>query len=239
MKNRVLLFIFLLTPVFSFAQTTFNQTLTNFWTDLNPRYRFNNNLDIRGDLAFRWNENYNRQLYIVRPVFAWVPNKTIGYRFGASMFYSNNFYSQDDIELRLHQAAIVRWPQFSGWDISHRFMVEERWIYQGGIETYDFLVRTRYRLRLIFPEFGLFGLKSKFFVPISLELLGALMVPDVIAASYQDRLTVGLGNKISKSLRLEFHYQSHGSRFRFGDGFKITEDVWRLRLFYLINPDKA
>lgn len=209
--------------------------LNSLWFDLNPRYAFNNKLEMRGDLSYRINPEENFQAIIIRPVLAWFPSSIFSFRFGVGYFYTDNDNTFNDIELRGHQAVNIRWPQIVGVEFAHRFQVEERFIYDDSNELFDFVSRGRYRLRVASPDFGFFGLKRKFYGLTSLEFLFNFNNTNVLAIEYQDRLTFGLGYRWTTKFRTEFHYQSHGARFNFSDGFKVNENIWRLRVFYRIN----
>ena len=209
--------------------------LNAFWFDLNPRYSFNSKLEMRGDLSYRIIPEENLQGFIVRPVLGWFPSSIFNFRFGLGYFFVDNDQTFNDKELRSHQAMNIRWPQIVGVEFTHRFQVEERFIYDDSRELYDFVSRGRYRLRISSPDFGLFGLKRKFYGLTSLEFLFNFNNTDVLAIEYQDRLTFGLGYRWTTRFRTEFHYQTHGARFNFADGFNVNENIWRLRFFYRIN----
>ena len=234
MKNLVGICVLLLGFQTNLVQAQ-SSRLNAFWFDINPRYSFNQKLEMRGDVAYRIIPEEDLQSVIIRPVLAWFPSSIFNFRFGVGYFYTDSDQTFNDKELRGHQAMNIRWPQIVGIEFAHRFQVEERFIYDDSRELYDFVSRGRYRLRVSSPDFGIFGSQRKFYGTSSLEFLVNFNPTDVLAVDYQDRLTLGLGYRWTTRFRVEFHYQSHGSRFNFSDGFSVNENIWRWRFFYRIN----
>ena len=208
---------------------------TSVWTDFTLSYQFNAKLALTGDVGYRFNKDLNLDTYYVRPILAWSPSAIFSYQFGTAMFYQDIPDAADDVEFRLHQTMTIKWPQVIGISFAHRFQIEERFFRDFTLDQTDFVARGRYRLQVSSPDFTLFKIHSKFYGLINAELLLNLNGSDIAVFANQDRFMIGLGNRLSSKWKVEFHYQLLGARLNADEKFTIGEDVFRLRLFYLIN----
>jgi hypothetical protein len=212
--------------------------LSLYWTDMTLGYQFSEKVAITGEVGYRFGQELLPKTYYIRPLLQWSPSAIFSYQFGFAVFYLDIPDAADDLELRGHQTMTIKWPQIIGIAFAHRFQLEQRFIKNFATEQTDFVGRGRYRLQISSPDFTLFKIKPKFYGLTNVELLFNLNTSDLTAFVNQDRFMVGLGNRLSSQWKVELHYQLLGSRLNVDEKITIREDVYRLRLFYLINALK-
>lgn len=229
----ILVFSFFCSLELSAQEEVDNQT----WSDITFMYYFSPKFSTGGDIGLRgiisgesWNQFY------VRP--------NIRYRFtpwfnltgGVGSF--NTFESDvtNTYEFRLFQDANFRWPDFGPVEMFHRIRFEQRWFFYSE-ESIDnvFSSRGRYLLGIETIDFRLFSNRAQFYFKSMIEFFLQVGESSLERFVNQNRIHLGFGHRINRKWRYEVQYFRQGSRRNTEEGFKTSENIFRLRIFHSFN----
>lgn len=209
------------------------------WSDITLSYFLSQKLSIGGDAGLRgvisardWN------LFYIRP--------SINYRFsgvfrvtgGIGTFNTFNKEFSNSYELRFFQDAHIAWPDIGWVDFYHRFRLEERFFFYQTLDS-DFSARARYLFRARTINFKLIGNKKGYYLKAMWEVFVPLGNSAAELFVNNQRWYAALGFQPSDRFRYELHYIWQKSREFEDDGFRSTENIFRIRVFYTIKlPDQ-
>ena len=208
------------------------------WTDItliqhfSPKWIFTGDIGLRGMISARdWNQFY------IRPTIRWRITPSFDARSGVALFQTWNKDLSNQTELRLHQQVDLNWPYLAGFIFKHMVRFEERFFFNQNFEN-EISVRVRYRPWMETPDFKIFGIKSPFYGIASLDLFLPLgeSATELFVNNY--RLIAGIGNRVSEKLKIELHYFWQRSRTFTDEGFKSSENVFRIRFFLQLKEQK-
>ena len=97
------------------------------WTDLTTIYSFNNRWMYSGDYGIRgvlFGQDW--YTFYIRPTFRFYPAQILNVRAGAAMFFTRDPVTDNQLEIRFHQEANLKWPQVVGFVVRHMIRFEER-----------------------------------------------------------------------------------------------------------------
>ena len=209
------------------------------WTDVTLTYFFSQKLSLGGDAGLRgivsskdWNQFY------IRPTINYTVSPRVKISGGIGSFNTFNKTLSNTYEIRFFQDAHISWPDIGWVDFYHRFRFEERFFFYEKLEN-NGNVRGRYLFRARTIDFKLLSKKKsnylkgmwEVFVPIG-ESAAELFVNN-------QRFYAAIGHRSSDRLRFELFYIWQKSREFSDDGFRTSENIFRLRFFYTLKlPDQ-
>lgn len=236
MTGVFLLSAALFTNAFSQAQKTIH-TNYQFWTSINTLARVNRHWAVIGDVHIRRNH------FAADPGFYFV-------RTGAGYYFNKNFYvvagyghmwlasevQQHYLfagENRIYEQAQYT-LKYKKLGITQRIRNEQRWqqkIINGKPSAYNhFSDRIRYLLSISVPVFK----NEKLPVPVIADEAAVHFGRDVIYNRFdQNRIFLGIKQKISKTLSFDFGYMNlYQNKYAQGQ----ADNNHTLRLFFYYNP---
>ncbi|UXX80529.1 DUF2490 domain-containing protein [Reichenbachiella carrageenanivorans] len=217
--------------LFAQAQDVFK--VSESWTDLTIWYKIGDQIKIGGDVGYRTTiKDFSFHLGYIRPTIIWKPSPLYNLSFAVSNFYKDISGSINLNELRLAQEANLFWPKIGSFKIDHRLRFEERFYQINNNKANS--TRMRYRLGLKSPTFHLFGIGTPFFSELTWEDFKLLGSSFEYYWGNTQRWEVVLGNKISKKVKLGFHYILQTTRTT-DKTFSLQENILRIRIGYTIN----
>lgn len=215
------------------AQDEDNQLWLNYSMSapLNEKWTVGGDAGVRGLVS---NSEWNQVL--IRPSVTYTLSKRSKLAGAIGLFSTfNKADSLDVTELRLHQQFKFNGPDFRWFLTFWRVRVEERFFFYrdrpdrfswrgrllGGLQTLDF------------NFFGKRGLPSYFQFTIEGFLnLTNTNFEELFVNNF--RTDFAFGQRLSNKWRYELHYIRQSSRLGSQDGFRVAQNVFRLRVFYKI-----
>jgi len=208
------------------------------WTDFTFTYIIKNRNNIGADMGVRgvvskndWNQFY------LRPTYQYYFNKTIQVAGGVAVFATFSDVIDNTNEFRIFQEVNLAWPTFAYIHFYHRLRFEQRFFsYQEdssfGLELpNDFEARSRYQFSLESFDIHLGKNNKPIFFTAGWELFYALNEAAVEQFINNQRLLLGLGQRLSPNFRYEVQYIFQNSRRYSDEGLKTSEHLLRLRFF--------
>jgi hypothetical protein len=221
MQNKVLVTIFVTISVY-FCQAQ-NPRLSDHntigWYNYFGTFRLNSKFGIHSEYQWRRNDYINEwQQSLLRTGINYQINPKMQLRLGYAWIETFNYgdiplngLGKDFTEHRLYQMLTVT-DKISAIDISHRFMLEQRWVGRysnAGLEKEDefpFLNRLRYMVRAQFPLRGNEVKDKTPYMAIYDEIMigfGKNVAENIFD---QNRVGIVLGYKFSSTIKVEAGY---------------------------------
>ena len=225
----VILIIFISIP--TLASST-NGADFQTWSDIATIYRFAEGWRYDGDQGVRGVlSDSDFTLLYFRPSVRYRVKPWFTVHGGIRFFKTFNDDDEDTFEIGPWQGLRFIGPNPGGYAISHYFRLEQRmtWGTQGDND-FDFTLRARYQLGVRSPNYNII-FKNGIYLLGSIEPFVDVETPMFVN---RIRWDVGLGTRISDSLRVQLHYHLQQGRRSASSAFAADEHVLRLRLFYTI-----
>ena len=211
-----------------------NQLWFNYALSIRPNtsWSYGGDVGVRGLVS---NEDWNQVL--IRPTVSYRFSQIFGVSGAVAVFHSiNDGPDNDNTEFRIHQDFNINWPDINILRLFYRLRVEQRWFtYQLEAIPNEFNVRVRYLIGAESADIFLFGSKRPIYFQAILEGFKNLSDDEALEVFVnRTRTHFAFGHRISDKFLYEFHYINQESRRLSGDGFKTTENIFRLRTFHRI-----
>lgn len=211
-----------------FGQTK-EESITEYWLDVNIWHVLNDQWRVGGDLGARSFRDSDVNTFIIRPSVEKSLNSVFNLR-GGMAYISSKTFGEKLNEFRLNQDVNINWPRLVGWNFKHRVRMEQRWIHTEN-ET-DFVFRSRARIGVEPPDLLVFEL------PMFMNVMWEFFMPLLNGNDnyvVNQRATGTIGARLSRKIRFESQYILQLGRSSQNDTFELNENVWRLRLHYLLD----
>jgi len=206
------------------------------WWDIATIYNFDDRFRYDGDYGTRGllTDDYWTLVYL-RPSVRYRDRSWLSLHGGAALFYNFLEGEADLPELRPWLGARFVWPRLNGFVFSHYFRLELRAFYISEDSRWNVSLRPRYQLAMTSPDFAI-GTADAFYILVSAELFEDLSSSDNTTIGDRFRFNLGMGKKVTSTLRMELNYVFHTVRLSDARGdFDFDDHVVRLRLFYSFN----
>jgi hypothetical protein len=230
-----LLFLFNFLAIHGSIAQSDDQVDFQTWSDLTLTWSFSRKLSMGGDLGFRgivsskdWNQFYIRSGIKYR--FSSIFNVDAG----LASFNNLNKNAGNVYDFRLFQDANLTWPEIGYVIFRHRWRFEQRFFFYENLDN-DKNVRGRYQIQIETVDFKLFSKKRSFYLFSGFEVFVPFGTSAVELFVNQNRTSLGFGHRLTSKFHYEVHYVWQHSREFVDEGFKTTENIFRLRLFYRLN----
>lgn len=207
--------------------------------DVTLTYFFSQKLSLGGDVGLRgiisskdWNQFY------IRPTINYSVAPRVKISGGIGSFNTFNKTLSNTYEIRLFQDAHISWPDIGWVDFYHRFRFEERFFFYENLDS-DQAIRGRYLFRTRTMDFKLLSKKKSFYLKGMWEVFVPIGESAAELFVNNQRFYAAIGHRNSDRLRFELFYIWQQSREFSDDGFKTSENIFRLRFFYTLKlPDQ-
>ena len=239
--NRIYIYIalllFLLHQEGAFGQEIDNQ----FWLNYSLKVKTQTNLSYGGDVGVRgiWS-NYDWNQVLIRPSANYKFNKIFSVALATAIFYTDNIYTSNITEFRIHQDLNVEWLQTKWFSMFSRLRVEQRFFtFQDDKLPNEFRVRARLLLGAQSQDLEWFGSKRPIYFQMIYEGFQSIDADNNEFLINQARFHIAYGHRIAKNWRYELHFINQSSRLYENSGLKVSQQIFRLRLFHTINLSKS
>jgi hypothetical protein len=239
---RKLAVVFFVLLNFVYAQSSSDDVTQQIWTDYNPQWDLNESYTLYGSLGYRtiipysWTKLYftTAVRYAPNPLFDILNKSQQTLHGGLSVFYTFNEDKPNQIEIRPFQGYKVSWPNLERLKVSHFLRLEERFIFTIGEDDFNFDLRARYKLEVIFHRTkNLVDFAEGFYFPISVEFFINLYS----TKNYNNaiRFTPGLGySSQSEHWKIQFDLSYQYTKDEEDGEFTKNTIIYRLRFFQSI-----
>jgi hypothetical protein len=201
------------------------------WTDLTTIYSLNSRWMYSGDYGIRGVvSGQDWYTFYMRPTFQYYPTSILNVRAGVAMMYTRDPVTDNQLEIRFHQEANLKWPEVTRFVFRHMVRFEERFFYYKLLES-DISTRGRYRFTVETPDFKVFKIKNPFYALGNVEIFIPLGLQSTERYINNKRLLAGIGHRLHRKFRYEVHYIWQRSRNYREEELKESEHILRLRMF--------
>lgn len=238
-KNRYLILIALLLPLFIFGQLQPEKVInqqTQTWVSINSVTKFNEHWGIIADAHIRSNELFkDNSFYFLRGGVSYIPNPTISITGGYAHMWlapSNEGWTTYSDENRIYQQAQLN-TKYGKVSIVQRIRNEQRWqekiVNDEDTGEKRFTNRVRYLISFNIP---VFKKKSAPSLVVSDEILIHFGQEVVFNTFDQNRLFVGIRQSINPKWSYDFGYMNVYQQKYSGYQYDMNHT---LRLFFYLN----
>ena len=208
------------------------------WINFALKVPVTKNLSYGGDIGFRgFVSNYGWNQILIRPAINYKFNQMFGVAGAVAWFRTANKDIPNVNEFRIHQDFNLNWPDLGFVHLFYRIRIEERFFfYQEALLDDSFNVRFRGLIGVESKDLNWFGKKRPIYFQAIYEGFKNFGDDDAYELFVnQVRIHIAFGQRISKSFRYELHYIAQKSRIFSDDGINISQNIYRIRLFYTLN----
>jgi len=215
-----------------------DSTVTQIWWDATLTHQFTPKLSVGGDFGYRGVASEGWDMLMIRPMVRYRFKPSLNVVGGVGSFNTFGDLEGNTYEFRLFQDFNARWPDLPYVQFFHRIRFEQRFFYHEKFEN-ESQYRSRYLIGAESDDFAVFSKKRTFYLQTMWEGFFKLGGGASERFVNNQRAHAAFGHRFSVKFRYELHYIWQKSRSFSHDGFKTTENIIRLRFYYLLRqaPD--
>lgn len=188
-----------------------------------------------GDIGFRHLlEEGDWKQFLIRPSVTYRINSIFSLGGAVAYFKTYSGNSANLNEFRIHQEVYMKWPDFGFARLSFRLRLEERFFHYESLPD-DFSFRIRFLGQARTRDLTFLGEKRPIYFKLMFEGFKSLNDPgDPEFFINNTRAHLAFGHRLSRAWRYEFHYIRQHSRLVSTGDFTLSQNIFRLRLFYTL-----
>ena len=190
---------------------------------------------VGGDAGYRWDvSGLDWNQLLIRPTATYRFNGTFRVAGALALFQTFNRNSNNLSEFRIHQDLNVNIADFGVLRLFGRFRSEQRFFQYQNLPN-NFNMRLRFLAGAQSRDITLFGEARPIYLKTLFE--GFVTLNNDKASEFfinNTRTHFAFGHRLTAQWRYEVHYIRQGSRVISTDGFKVSQDVFRLRVFHTL-----
>ena len=223
-----------------FTESTAQANDTQLWFNYALKVPVSENFSYGGDAGYRTDvSSFDWNQLLIRPTATYRFNSTFRVAGAVALFQTFNRNTYNTTEFRIQQDFNANWPDFGFVRTFWRFRAEQRFFdYQelpGELSANSFNVRLRLLGGAQTRDLTFLGEKRPIYFQVLFEGVVTLNRDEATEFFINNTRThFAFGHRLSRSWRYEVHYFRQGSRILSSDGFKVRQDVFRLRVFHTI-----
>jgi hypothetical protein len=218
---------------------------TQMWLNYSLTIPLSPKLSYGGDFGYRRDLNiYDWDQFLIRPTVTYRLNKTFRASGALALFQTFNRNTNNISEFRIHQDFNVNWPELEVVRVFSRFRAEQRFFYYQnlptGLSPNTFNVRLRFLGGAQTRDITFFGEERPIYFKFIFEGFVTLNKEEATEFFINNtRMHFAFGHRLSNSWRYEIHFIRQGSRLLSNDGFKLSQNIFRLRVFHTIFENES
>jgi hypothetical protein len=216
-------------------ETATTTQLRLFW---HHNQSFTNRLLYIGNIGFKQELPYHNWIMMnFKPGVEWSAGSIVDLAGGIGLYYTLQKIIPNSFELRPWQGMIVHWPSLGRFSFDHYAKFEQRFNRSiGSKEQWSSVLRSRYRLNVIFPINHPGIIDKTLFVKINAELFWNIGKSIEERYVNKDRYSIGMGYRFNRNWRLEVYYLAEQSLAFSEEGFKVNSHILQVSLrTYIFN----
>ena len=227
--SLIILFAFIL---FAKPSSSQDQVDNQLWLDYYHYHQVNENWLAYGDAGYRTvTDELSWMMIYMRPSVAWQKLKLITLSGGLGIFYTFNYDTVNNFEIRPWQGFKLNWPTFRHVAIYQYVRLEERFNFPVDSWAMEFNFRFRYKIGLKATLFTIDKESRKYiYMPFSIELF-ANVGPNLSEKySNRNRISMGFGYRANHQWAIEFDFTLQGSRTGQDQEFSSSDRLIQFKL---------
>lgn len=173
------------------------------WFDLSLRIKPLKNFSVTPEIGYRTEPGIRLNQVYLRTYLSYQVHKNIKLSVWAAQFNSSKPANQRAIEVRTSQFLTLYWPNIAGFRFAHRLGLDQRFFYLPGYEMSRQVHRSRVRIGLHTPGFGIFGSSKKLYANASFEVLHNINQGETSLWIDHDWITMVLGFRMNENVNIE------------------------------------
>lgn len=185
-----------------------------------------------GNVGFKEELPYHNWIMMnFKPGIAWSAGSIVDLTGGIGFYYTLQKIIPNSFELRPWQGIIVHWPSLGRFGFDHYARFEQRFNRSiGSNEQWSSVLRSRYRLNVIFPINHPGIIDKTLFIKINTELFWNMgkSIEERYVNKY--RYSMGIGYRFNRIWRLEMYYLAEQSLAFSEEGFKVNSHIFQVSL---------
>ncbi len=214
---------------------------SQYWLDYNMKSIIDENRSVSGFVGYRTLSPHTYSRFVVAPTYNIRHRKSPefmnlkkplihSFHLGGGAYYTNNFDTEDKLELRLMQGLQIFTPELKGIYLKNYLRLEERFQKTFDDSYWSFGLRLRYKISTVF-EWKKRGesFNRGVYLPMSIEFFFNFNPAD--RDNDQIRISPGIGYKFNNEWRCEFLVSYHNIKDDLANDGTSNDFVFRLRLF--------
>jgi len=212
-----------------------------FWADYNMKHNIDADKSVSGFLGYRTLSPQTYSRFVAVPTYnirhrkspefiKWKEPLIHSFHLGGGIFYTNNFDTEDKLELRLMQGLQIFTPEIRGVYLKNYLRLEERFQKMFEDSSWSFGLRMRYKISTVF-EWRKRGesFDRGLYLPMSIEFFFNFNPAD--RDNDQIRISPGIGYKFNSEWRCEFSIAYHKIKNDLANDGTSNDLVFRFRIF--------
>lgn len=207
-------------------------TTTQLWLFWNHTQSFTPRFRYIGDIGYKQELPYGAWMRMnFKPGFEWSVGSIMDLAGGFGFYYTMQEIIPNSFELRPWQGLKLDWPSLGRFNFDHNARFEQRFNRSiGTFEQWRFVLRTRYRLNVIFPinKPGIYD--RTFFARANAEFFLNLGKSIEERFVNKNRYTMGIGYRFNSRWRLEMYYLAEQARAFSEEGFRVNSHIFQVSL---------
>jgi hypothetical protein len=212
-----------------------NEIDRQIWSNYAVNVPVSEKFSYGGDVGYRWDiSGLEWNQLLIRPTANYRFNKRFRAAGALALFQTFNRNSSNLSEFRIHQDLNVNLVDFNIVRLFSRFRAEQRFFYYQNLPN-TFNIRLRWLAGAQTRDLTFLGENHPIYLKILFE--GFVTLNNEKATEFfinNTRTHFAFGHRLSRAWRYELHYIRQGSRLISTEGFKISQDVFRLRVFHVL-----
>ncbi len=166
-----------------------------------------------------------------KPGVEWSAGSIVDLTGGIGFYYTMQEIIPNSFELRLWQGVKVHWPTMGRFNIDHYARLEQRFNHSLGIiDPWSIVMRSRYRLNVIFPINNPGIIDRTLYMRVNAELFWDMGKSIEERFVNKNRYAMGLGYRFNPKWRLELYYLAEQSQAFSEEGFKVNSHIIQVSL---------
>lgn len=226
---RLIIIIFFLYPVVLSAQ---DETDNQLWLDYYHYHQFKPDWTAYGDAGYRTvTDEASWMMIYLRPSISWHKKKLFDLNGGIGFFYTFNYDTVNNFEIRPWQGIKVKWPTLKHISFYQYVRLEERFNFPVDTWTMEFNFRFRYKIGFKATLYTIdHELLKYLYLPFSIEVFAN--VGPQLSEKYTNkgRITLGFGYRTNHEWAFEFDFTLQGSRTGKDDNFTSSDRIFQFKL---------
>ncbi|MFD1292350.1 DUF2490 domain-containing protein [Lutibacter holmesii] len=221
------------------GQDTENGVTSQYWADYSPSTKISEKVNFEGTIGYRTNSPQLWNRYFIKGKFKYKRKKNIKNKLfyseqfsaGLGVYYTNNFYVSDRIEIIPVQSYSLTWPNTNKLKLNHNFDLEERFELNTKNWKNNFGLRLSYEPTLtLYFQGNSTEFRKGFYLPVSLYLYWNLI--DVQQFNDRIRVTPGIGYAFSPKWKGAFLIGYNYSKVTKDENFYKSDVIFRFRVYH-------
>lgn len=209
-----------------------DQVDNQLWLDYYHYYQFKPDWTSYGDAGYRTiTDELSWMMIYMRPSISWHKNKLFDLNGGLGLFYTFNYDTVNNFELRPWQGIKVKWPNLKYISFYGYVRLEERFSFPVDTWTLEFNLRFRFKVGLKATLYTFDREVPKYlYLPFSVELFANVGPQITEKYSNRSRIGTGIGYRFKHEWAIELDFTLQGSRTGKDQQYNSSDLIYQFKI---------